>query len=246
MLKVKETHYSQCLKRNMNILIYGNCGIPFLVFPCQDAMCDNFENFGMIETLSDYLENGQIRLFCVDTVDQESWSDIHGDKEYRAYIQEQYYHYIVEEILPFLQEKYQIKMRIMTMGFSLGATHAAILFFRRPDLFDGVIGLSGCYDAPHFWDNWCNEILYNNSPVHFLANMPKNHPYIHLYNQRQIILSVGQGQWQREGIRTICILQEIFNQKGIHGWLDLWGYDVDHDWLWWKIQVRYFLDFLLK
>jgi len=132
------------------------------------------------------------------------------------------------------------------MGFSLGATHAAIFFLRRPDLFDGVIGLSGCYDAPHFWDNWCNDILYNNSPVHFLANMPLDHPYISLYNQRNIILSIGQGRWQREGIRTILLLQDIFKEKNIHAWIDLWGYDVDHDWPWWKIQVRYFLDSLLK
>lgn len=246
MFRNQETHYSQCLNRYMNIRVYGEQGIPFLVFPCQDAMCDNFENFGMIETLSDYLEKGQIRLFCVDTVDQESWSDTQGDKEHRAYIQEQYYYYIVDEALPLIQEKYHVQTRPMTMGFSLGATHAAILFLRRPDLFDGVIGLSGCYDAPHFWDGWCNDILYQNSPVHFLANMPQNHPYISLYNQRHIILSIGQGQWQREGIRTIRILQDIFQQKNINAWIDLWGHDVDHDWPWWKIQVRYFLDSLLK
>lgn len=245
MQKIHEKHYSQALKRDMNILVYGERGIPFLAFPCQDAMCDNFENFGMIDTLSDYLENGQIRLFCVDTVDQQSWSDTGGDKEYRAYIQEQYYHYIVDEALPFIQEKYHLNSLPYTIGFSLGATHAAIFFLRRPDLFAGVLGLSGCYDAPHFWDNWCNSVLYHNSPVHFLSQMPLNHPYIDLYNQRKIILSIGQGAWQREGIRTINILKDIFEQKGIHAWIDLWGYDVDHDWPWWKKQIRYFLPFLL-
>ena len=59
----------------MKIKIYGHGGAPILVFPTQDAMSDNFENFGMVETLKNFLDGGQIQLFCVDTVDAESWSD---------------------------------------------------------------------------------------------------------------------------------------------------------------------------
>ena len=70
------THYSKHLARNMTIRTYGHAGTPFLVFPCQDAMSDNFENFGMLEELSAWLEEGIIRLICVDTVDKESWSDV--------------------------------------------------------------------------------------------------------------------------------------------------------------------------
>ena len=43
-------------------------------------MCDNFENFGMIDVLQDYIDGGKIQLFSVDTVDKESWSDTWGDK----------------------------------------------------------------------------------------------------------------------------------------------------------------------
>lgn len=237
--------YSQYLQRNMNMIVYGQAGVPFIVFPCQDSMCNNFEEFQMIDTLSDYLDNNQIQLFCVDTVDKESWSDTFGNKEHRAQIQENYYHYIVDEVVPFMYNEYHITSRPFATGCSLGATHAAIVFFRRPDIFEGVIGLAGCYDAPHFFDGWCNETLYDNSPVHFLKNMPIDHPYIDLYNQRKIILSVGQGRWNKEGIRTIEILRTIFQNKGIHGWIDLWGYDVDHDWPWWKKQYRYFLPYIL-
>jgi len=40
-------------------------------------------------------------------------------------------------------------------------------------------------------------------------------------------------------------MADIFYRKGIHGWTDFWGYDVDHDWPWWKKQIRYFLPFLV-
>ncbi|MGM9538985.1 MAG: hypothetical protein ACI3VN_11720 [Candidatus Onthomonas sp.] len=41
------------------------------------------------------------------------------------------------------------------------------------------------------------------------------------------------------------ILQAFFRQKGIYGWMDFWGYDVDHDWPWWRKQIRYSLPWLL-
>ena len=44
--------HSTRLNRVMNIRVYGMpSGVPMLIFPTQDAMSDNFENFGMIELL---------------------------------------------------------------------------------------------------------------------------------------------------------------------------------------------------
>ena len=40
-------------------------------------------------------------------------------------------------------------------------------------------------------------------------------------------------------------LKEIFNHLQVPAWTDFWGYDVDHDWPWWKIQFPYFLDIVL-
>ena len=37
----------------------------------------------------------------------------------------------------------------------------------------------------------------------------------------------------------------VLDAKGIHAWVDFWGYDVDHDWGWWYKQVEYYLPFLL-
>ena len=83
MEKHEFAHFSHNLQHDMRIRIYGQGGTPILVFPTQDAMCDNFENFGMIDTLADYLDQGRIQLFCVDTVDTKTWSNVWGDKLYR-------------------------------------------------------------------------------------------------------------------------------------------------------------------
>ena len=238
--------HSTRLDRMMNIRIYGKpTGAPLLVFPTQDAMSDNFENFGMIEAMANDLRSGRIQLFCVDTVDTETWSNVWGDKRWRAQRQEQYYGYIIDEVVPRIYLENTSKQLPIAAGCSLGGLHAAIVFFRRPDLFGGVLALSGVYDAKFFTDGWMNETLYDNSPLDFLANMPEDHPYIDLYNQRRIVLCVGQGRWEEEGRRTTALMGNLLYSKDIHAWVDFWGYDVDHDWEWWKKQFTYFLPFVL-
>ncbi|MBR3746867.1 MAG: esterase family protein [Selenomonadaceae bacterium] len=230
----------------MTIKTYGAGGLPILVFPTQDAMSDNFENFGMIDTLKDFIDGGAIQLFCVDTVDQETWSNVWGDKVWRAARQENYYRYIIEEVLPLIREKNSSGKLPIVTGCSLGGLHAAIIFLRRPELFGGMLSLSGVYDAKFFFDGWSNPVLYDNSPTDFLANISLNHPYIKLYNAKKIILCVGQGRWEEEGLRTTAIMRDIFKAKNISAQTDFWGFDVDHDWCWWKRQMIYFLPQFLE
>ena len=248
MTNCKEINWhSVRLDRMMNIRVYGApTGVPILVFPTQDAMSDNFENFGMIEAVTDDLRRGRIQLFCVDTVDTETWSNLWGDKTWRAQRQEQYYAYIIDEVVPRIYVENTSRRLPIAAGCSLGGLHAAIVFFRRPDLFDGVLSLSGVYDAKFFTDGWMNDVLYDNSPLDFLANMPGDHPYIDLYNRRRIVLCVGQGRWEEEGRRTTALMGDVLYSKDIHAWVDFWGYDVDHDWDWWKKQLVYFLPFVLR
>ena len=67
-------HYSWILDKDMRIIIYGQSGMPFLCFPTQNSMSNNYEDFGMIDQLADFIEDGRIQLFAVDSVDVESWS----------------------------------------------------------------------------------------------------------------------------------------------------------------------------
>ena len=237
--------FSSNLQKNMNIRVYGSGEVPFLVFPSQGAMCDNFENFGMIDVLAGEIDSGRIQLFCVDSVDEESWSNLWGDVEWRAQRQEEYYDYIVEEVVPFIRKANGTGMLPVPLGCGMGALHAAIVFLRRPMLFSGLLSLSGTYDAKYYFGGWSNGTLYDNSPADFLANISPDHEYIDIYNEKHIVLCVGQGRWEDESRRTTSIMRDIFDAKGIHGWVDFWGYDVDHDWYWWKKQVIYFLPYVL-
>ena len=133
---------------------------------------------------------------------------------------------------------------MIAFGCSLGATHAVNLFFRRPDLFDGLLALSGIYTASYGWGGYMDERVYLNSPVDYLAGMAADHPYIQEYNRHRGIIVVGQGP--REEKYTTFRLQDICREKGIGVWVDIWGNDVAHDWYWWYEQVKYHVPHLLE
>ena len=143
------TQYSRALDREMHMMVYGYGGIPFLCFPTQDSMCRNYEDFGMTDQLADYIDGGRIQLFVVDTVDRESWSAADGNPEWRAARQEQYHRYTVDEAIPLIRSRNPETPAVT--GFSMGANHALITFLRRPELFRGVIAMSGVYDTDYFF-----------------------------------------------------------------------------------------------
>ena len=65
-------HYSNSLGKQMHLCIYGHAGVPLLGFPTQDSNCHNYEDFGIIYHLSDFIEQGRIQIVTVDSVDEES------------------------------------------------------------------------------------------------------------------------------------------------------------------------------
>lgn len=241
--------YSPALNRDMECKVYGHAGRPVLFIPCQDGRFFDFENFHMADVWSPWIEDGKCMVFAIDTIDQETWSDQYGNPRYRIERYEQWIRYITDELVPFMRNMVNERNGwsgypgIMVFGSSLGATHAANLYFRRPDLFDRLLALSGIYTAEYGFGSYMDDLVYNNSPVHYLANMPKDHPYIAEYNQKKAVVCVGQGPWEMPD--STRQLQAILQNKGISVWVDYWGYDCSHDWSWWYQQVTYFVPWLL-
>ena len=239
--------HSPILRKSMSIAIYGKKkGYPILVFPSQDGKCLDYENFHMVDTLSSYLKDGKIQLFCVDSFDQYSFSDVNGDPEKRIRNQEKYYDYILKEAIPLIRKYNSTKRRILLTGNSMGGYHASNFFFRRPDLFEGFISLSGIFDAQLLMNGYMSSLVYINSPIHCLMNMGKDHPYVSMYQNRSIYLCVGQGKYEEEGLKTQPVLEKLLREKDIPVFSDFWGKDVDHDWKWWKKQILYLLPMALN
>ncbi len=242
--------YSYNLNKEMGISVFGHGGKPCLIFPPQNGKHNDWKSFGMIDAIADEIERGRIQLFCCDSVDEESWSDLGGDPRRRIERQEAYFHYICDELVPLILDLNARECglragKLMVSGTSMGGYHAVNVFMRRPDLFDKVLSLSGLFQSDYFFYDYHDDLTYANSPLDFLPNMPKDHPYIRMYNESDIILCCGQGAWEEPMIDHMHRMEAVFAQKGIDAWVDFWGYDVNHDWPWWRRQLSYFLQFLI-
>lgn len=247
MSNIQQTYcrfYSRSLGRDMEYKTYGHEGRPVLVFPSQDGRFFDYENFGMVEALAPWIETGKIRLVCVDSIDRETWSDSQGDVSHRIELHERWYHYVIDELMPQVAKKDE---RFIVTGCSMGGYHAANFFFRRPELFDALLSLSGIYNADYFFGaNYQNEVVYANSPLDFLPNMPSDHPYLDVYRQKRLIFCVGQGLWEDDLLASTRRLEQVLREKQVPAWVDYWGFDVSHDWMWWRKQIVYFMPKILE
>ncbi|HJB55750.1 MAG TPA: hypothetical protein IAA39_08535 [Candidatus Olsenella avistercoris] len=235
---------SSALGRDMHVNVYGKKGLPVIAFPTLAAAPESLEEAGVIDELADYLDSGTIQLFCTQTVDDESWA-AEGDPADRAQRQEQFYHYVADELVPLVHKVTRRKARPLALGFDMGATHAAIALLRRPDLFQGCMSLSGSYDARRYFGEWMDATLYDNAPCAFLPHMAPDHPYVAVYNQRQLLFCTGQDASEADSLRTTREIDGELRRLGVDAWCDYWGGDVTHTWPWWKKQLRYFLPIVL-
>ena len=237
-------HWSSHLNRDMEFKVYGSRGKPIMFIPCQSGRFYDFENFQMVDHWAKWIEEGLCTVYSIDCIDDEAWADLGGDCRRRIENHERWYHYVVDEMVPTIRhlsgERNGYDQGIVTFGCSMGAMHAANFFFRRPDLFSGVLALSGLYDSREYFGDYMDDLVYNNSPVDYIPNMAWDHPYIEMYNNRKIVLVVGQGAWEdvlKESTGKLC---QILQQKGIQAQVDFWGEDVSHDWYWWYRMVQHY------
>ena len=235
---------SAILGKDMHVNVYGKKGLPVVMFPTLAASPESLEDAGVVDELAEYLDSGIIQLFCTETVDQESWA-ADGDPKERARRQETYYHYVVDELVPLVHKVSKSTARPLAMGCDMGATHAAIALLRRPDLFQGCVCLSGSYDARRYFGDWMDATLYDNTPNAFLPQMPLDHPYVAVYNQRQLLFCTGQEASEADSLRCTREMDANLVRLGVEAWCDYWGGDVTHNWYWWKKQLRYFLPIVL-
>ncbi len=244
------THFSGYLGRQMEFKVYGHGGKPVMFIPCQSGRFFDFENFKMLDSWAPWIEAGRCTVYSIDCLDDIAWAAQGSDCRWRTENHERWYNYVVEEMAPTIRhlsgERNGFDQPIMTFGCSMGAMHAANLFFRRPDLFDSAFAISGLYDSKLFFGDYMDDLLYLNTPVEYLCNMPDDHPYIQMYNERKILIVVGQGDWEEPLLNSTRWLDTVCAQKGIHARFEYWGYDVAHDWPWWFKMVECYLPQLLN
>jgi len=231
-------HWSKNLKREIEYKTYGESGRGVLVFPSQDQRFYEWEDNGMIDTLKPMIEAGDFHLICCDSIDAETWSLSSGDYNERIQLHEQWFKYIVEELIP----KVNRGEKLIVTGCSMGGYHAANFFFRRPDLFDGILSLSGLFHADYFFPKYNNALIFQNSPIDYLSNTCNYNLIVRELKNKTMIFCCGRGYYEEITGESTARLGKILTRLGVEVWVDFWGTDVSHDFYWWRSQAKYFFE----
>jgi len=157
----------------------------------------DYENWGIVEELSGRLNNGELQLFCVDSIDAESFYSQHSHPQHRIYRHLQYEQYILQEVLPLMRLKSNGD-DFEVAGCSMGAYHAANIALKHPILFNRLICMSGRYDLTiqlqyfrDLLDGYRSEDIYFNMPRQFMANLT-DHEMLEQIRKLEIVIAIGE------------------------------------------------------
>ena len=238
----REIHkwWSPRLNKDMEIACYGHYGFALLMFPTAAADYLEYERFQLIDSIRPFIEQGKMKVYSINSINSESWLNRNMHPRAKSIRHQQYNAYVTEEVVPFIYNHCNGRVPIVTTGASLGALHSANTFFRRPDLFHGTIPMSGLYDLTAYSGGYLDEDAYFNSPVHYLQNLHDDY-WLPLLRHRGQHIHILTGQGAYEDPSGSVRLSHILSAKGIPHELDLWGYDMRHDWPTWRAMLPYML-----
>jgi esterase/lipase superfamily enzyme len=237
----KEVHYwySPNLRKDMPIAVYGEMGMPLLLFPTAAADFEEYERFQLVDAISPHIHSGRVKVYSINSINRESWLNDHLHPAEKAWRQHEYDRYVEQEVVPFIWDNCRTPgIGIATSGASMGAFHAANAVFKHPDRFRTLIAMSGSYDIRPYCDGYHDEYVYFNNPSEYLPNLDDDYYLPHLRSAR-IVIASGQGAY--EAPDRSRELSRLLASKGVPHELDLWGYDIPHDWPTWRAMLNVYI-----
>lgn len=233
--------YSQRLHRDMELLVFGHAGAKVLMFPTRDGRFWEYERLGLVASLADKLEAGQLQLYCIEGLAMESFYSFDRHPADRLHRHSAFEDYILNEVLPLMAEKNAHDCTIV-QGCSLGAFQAANLVFRHPHLFRKLVAFSGRYDLTtkvesfgDLFDGYYDDTVYYNTPLHFLPGLAC--PWrLERLRQVEIVLTIGKDDPFLDNNHH---LSRILGEKQISHQLHLWDGRAHQGHAWRKMAPLY-------
>ena len=227
--------FARSLNREMDLLIFGHAGPPMLVFPTSMGAYFEYEDQGMVSALTDKLNSGALRLFCLSSIDGESWYAKRSHPRSRVERHLHYEDHVMNEVVPLVHHLTRSDT-IGVTGCSFGAYHAMALALRHPYTFTTCITMGGAFDISQFLDGYFDEDCYFLNPPSFLPTL-KDAYYLDQFRRNKWVLVTGD--------QDICRAPNeqfsgLLHAKSIPHSLHVWN-NSKHDWPFWRPMAQAYL-----
>ena len=240
MSRITETWHSERVGREVQVVRWGEVGTPVVFFPTAAGDAEECERFLLVDALGPLLEEGLIKLYSVDSVPGQVWLKENNQPPVATRAQAGFDAFVAHELVPAIRRDCgDDAIEIIATGASIGAYNALAAICRHPDLFSRAICLSGTYELSKFLDGDMDEAWYFASPLHFLPNLPEDHPALAKLRTRHVLLAHGTGRW--EDPAESWAVARVLGAAGIPNHVDEWGEEWDHDWPTWRRMLPQYL-----
>lgn len=223
--------HSPDLGREFQMLVFGDRGVPVILFPTSMGRYYENKDRGMIDAAQWFINEGLIKIYCPDSIDTDSWYNDDLAPNIRAYNHSCYDRLILHEIVGRAAHETGHR-RVVTAGCSFGGYHAANFAFRHPAMVSHLFSMSGVFDIKSRVSGYDDDDVYYNNPIDFLPGDQDPNLW-----KMSIILGVAENDVCREQNER---LSGILWQKGISHWLDIRP-NATHDWPVWKEMFPHYL-----
>ena len=240
MQKYIDGWYSPSLHKQMNISVYGHYGFALLMLPTAAADFLEYERFHLIQAISPLINAGKLQVFSINSINNESWLNNLMHPRDKSIRHNQYNDYVFNEVIPYIKNKTSIETPLIATGASFGALHAMNLFLKRPDLIQGVIGMSGDYNLQSYTKGYFDQDVYFNNPMAYLPNLNDENTLSQIRKSKNIHIISGSGSYEMP--QASRQLSEVLKSKNIHHELAIWGDDMPHDWPTWQRVLPFYLE----
>lgn len=226
--------YSPNLSMDTQMLVFGDRGYPVVLFPTTMGRYYECKDFGLVESVRWFVEQGLVQIYCVDSINEHSWYNrsIHPADKVRNHAW--YDKMIREEVVERIRWNTG-SGRVAVAGPSFGGYQAAAFAFRHPGLVSHLFTMSGAFDIKSFLDGYYDDNVYYFNPVDFVPGANDGN----LWNMKIIL---GTSEWD------ICkdanyTMSGILSRKNISHWLDVRP-NGPHDWPLWKEMFPHYLSLI--
>lgn len=162
--------YSQYIGKEFEMLVFGEKGIPVILFPTFNGRFYEHKDNQIISAAEELLNNGIIKIYCPDSFNYQSWHnyDIHPADRIKSHIA--YEKLIINDVLGFAKYETNYHKYIMA-GFEFGAYHSLNFTLRHPDLISDLLCVDGFYNIKQFIFGYYDDNSYFNDPFEYLPNL---------------------------------------------------------------------------
>ena len=227
--------HSQYFEHEFEMLVFGHGGYPVIIFPTLNGTFYELKDNGIIESVSNLLDAGKIKIYCPQSIDYLTWNNFSISPEDRAKSYTGYENVVLFDIIDFAKHETGSE-KVALAGFDFGAYHALNTSLKHPDKVDHLICIDGFYDIKKFLDNYYDDNCYFNNPPDYLPGLNDDW-YLNRIKTINIFLAACE---QNEYLEQNKRISDLLNQKDINHLLDIRQYTISD----WQMRCSIFQEYM--